>query len=284
VPTPLEELLEPGFELSLYRAAVQNLKDLSNPLRLNNYAYAARELSRHILHRLAPDSEVKSCSWYKEDPSQPGVIARTQRAQYAIQGGLSEQYVRDELGVDIDTTKKALADAIRNLNKFTHIEEGVFNLPPATVDAHVAATEAALDELCRTIVEVRAELLDKLGEKIDSAVVDRSLSETIIEVDELATHHTIEEVHTDDVDVVQITSERIVMLANGTLSVELQWGSNSDIRRGDGAIIPISFPFTCNLSAPVDSPEQIDSDDDTIRVDTSSWRDARDDEGMEEDL
>jgi len=148
----------------------------------------------------------------------------------------------------------------------------------------VAATEAALNDLCRTLVEVRAELVEKLEEHIDTAVIDRTLSETIIEIDELATHHTVEEVYTSGVEVVRISSSRIDLAAKGTISVELQWGSNSDLRRGDGALLPISFPFNCNLSSPVDDPEEIDSDDDTFVVDTSSWRDAHDDEDLDDDL
>lgn len=53
------------FELDLYEAAVHNLSDLSNKLRFNNFAYAMRELSRHVLHRLAPSEGVLKCSWYK---------------------------------------------------------------------------------------------------------------------------------------------------------------------------------------------------------------------------
>lgn len=273
--TPIEKVLEPGFELSLYRAAVANLQDKANPLRLSNYAYAVRELSRHILHRLAPDAEVRRCCWFHEE--KPGLITRTQRAQYAIQGGLSEEYVQNTLDIDVEATKKTLADAVRNLNRFTHIEEQGFNLPPATVDLHVQETEAALEALCATILECRAELLDKLSDQIDDAIIDRSIEETIHSVDELATHHTIDEVHTEEVKVVSIDAERITLKANGTVNVALQWGSRSDRANDMGAEIPMSFPFTCNLSSPVNEPSEVHSDDDTLLVDTSSWRGGEDD-------
>jgi hypothetical protein len=278
VPASLEAILAPGFEANLYKAATDNLKDHSNPLRLSNYAYSARELSRHLLHRLAPDEEVRACVWYKSDPARPGQVTRAQRAQYAIQGGLSEDYVRDVLIVDIDDIKRSLAKAIDNLSKFTHIEESVFGLPSHVVDAYVASTEEALNDLCETIHTCRKELLDALSEKIDDAIVDATLRETILEIDELATHHSIEEVYTDDVKVVRISADRIQLLAEGSIGVELQWGSGSDRARGDGAEISESFPFSCSLSCPVDDPDNVEADEDSLSVDTSSWRFGPDDD------
>lgn len=278
MPTFLESILAPGFEANLYKAATDNLRDLSNPLRLSNYAYAARELSRHLLHRLAPDEEVRACIWYKCDPARPGQVTRAQRAQYAIQGGLSEDYVRDVLDIDIDDVKRRLTKAIDDLSKFTHIEESVFALPEHIVDAHVASAEAALDNLCGTIHTCHKELIDALSERIDDAIVDSTLRETILEIDELSTHHSIEEVYTDDVKIIRISADRIQLLAEGGIGVELQWGSGSDRARGDGAEISESFPFTCNLSCPVDDPHNVDADEDSLVVDTSSWRFGPDDD------
>lgn len=56
--TTIEAALAAGFEKQLYQAAVANLKDSTSPLRLNNFAYAMREVVRHLLARLAPDSSV----------------------------------------------------------------------------------------------------------------------------------------------------------------------------------------------------------------------------------
>ncbi|WP_414863271.1 hypothetical protein [Pseudomonas chlororaphis] len=44
---------------------MRNLEDKQNKLRFNNFAYAMRELARHVLKRLAPDDKVLKCAWYK---------------------------------------------------------------------------------------------------------------------------------------------------------------------------------------------------------------------------
>lgn len=46
-------LIKTQFEQELCEAAFDNLQTKSK-LRFNNFAYSIRELSRHILHRLAP--------------------------------------------------------------------------------------------------------------------------------------------------------------------------------------------------------------------------------------
>jgi hypothetical protein len=276
--SPLQTILKPGFEAALYAAAVAGLADHTDPLRLNSYAYAIRELTRHILHRLGPEAEVVACSWYKPDPTSPGRPTRSQRAQYAIQGGLSEDYVRSALKIDIDGTKTKLMHAINQLSKLTHIEESVFAQPQSVVDRHVKETEDALNELCETIRTCRAELLEALSEQIDEAIIDAAISDTILEVDELASHHSIDEVYVEEVEVVEISAQRIRLLAQGTVGVGLQWGSNSDVARDDGATMDTSFPFSCNLSCPVDDPSAVVSEDETLVVDTSSWKTGPDEE------
>lgn len=272
----LRTFLEPGFEQQLFHAATANLAERQNPLRLNNYAYAVRELVRHVLHRLAPEDLVRQCSWYKCESNRAGSVTRKQRAQYAIHGGLPEEYVRDTLRINIDSAKTALANAIDALSRLTHIEEAVFALPPNRVDEHVRETDAALDALCETIDSCRTELLAALSERIDRAVVDATLSETILAVDELATHHFIDEVYVEDVEVTDISARTIQIQVSGLIEVSLQWGSNSDVARGDGLQLGTAFPFNCELSCAVENPEHIEAHEETLIVDTSSWKMGRD--------
>ena len=73
--------------------------------------------------------------------------------------------------------------------------------------------------------------------------------------------------------------------AEGTVSVTLQFGSNSDLRRGDGAELDDSFPFECLFDVPLDDPRDLSRAEVVSGVDTSSWYgdDWRDD-GREIDV
>lgn len=59
------QYLKQGFEQDLFKAAIANVDDANNKLRLNNFAYAMRELIRTVLERLAPDDEVVNAPWFE---------------------------------------------------------------------------------------------------------------------------------------------------------------------------------------------------------------------------
>jgi len=82
----------------LFEAAINNLLDIHNRLRFNNFSYAMRELLGHILKRLAPDECVKKCVWYTPPASEREVV-RSRRIKYAIQKGLSDNFILEELGI-----------------------------------------------------------------------------------------------------------------------------------------------------------------------------------------
>lgn len=267
----IEEQLEGEFERALFSAALGNLEDCDNPLRFNNFAYALRELVRHVMARLAPDDEVLACEWYKEETGQLNGISRRQRIYYAVQGGLSDVYVTDELGLDVGEIHRQLRDVIDNLSKHTHIEESTFDLGDEEVEAFVNETFAVVVDLFQTIAECRATLVEAFMGGLDASVVNAAISETILSIDELATHHFIDEVYTDQVYIRQIDAHFIYFIAEGAVSCELQWGSSSDFRRGDGATLDQVFPFTCELASPVDRPGAIAAEENAFAADTSSW-------------
>ena len=271
----IAKALAEGFERDLFAASQKNLSDKSNPLRLNNYSYAMRELTRHILHRLAPDKNVLNCDWYKNETDSDNGITRKQRAYYAVQGGLQDSYVQNTLGLEVEEIHKDLIKAINKLSKFTHIESKVFGLPDAKVDALVNESTEAVNGFLVTIRECRRLIISSLWEQIDSTVIDQTLLETIQAIDELASHHFIDEIYTDKIEISEINHEFITFHVNGSIGCELQWGSNSDLRRGDGTTLPQSYPFTCELISPVCDPEAVESIEESLGVDTSSWTNIR---------
>ena len=62
--------------------------------------------------------------------------------------------------------------------------------------------------------------------------------------------------------------------SSAPVAPRFQWGSNSDVRRGDGAELEQSFPFRCEFQVPVDDPWELDLAEPTFGVDTSEWREA----------
>jgi hypothetical protein len=277
----LEKYFNDKFESDLYSAILNNLNDNNNPLRLNNFSYSMRELTRHVLKRLAPDEKVIKCSWYKNETDKINGISRKQRAYFAVQGGLDDYFVKTELKIDVETVHRDLIKSIDNLNKYTHIEENTFGIPTDKIQPLVNNVLDSVRIFYETIQFCKKTITDKLWESLDSAIVEETISDTILEIDELATHHTIEEVYVDKIYIPSIDHEFIYFDAIGNISCELQWGSNSDLRSGDGAILPQSFPFSCKLYSSIKNPQSVEVVEGSLNVDTSSWDGLHDDIDIE---
>jgi Predicted pPIWI-associating nuclease len=230
---------------------------------------------RHILKRLAPDADVVRCAWYTNQTDRNGGITRRQRAYYAVQGGLSDEFVKDFLELDTDAIHATLVKATDALNKFTHIEPETFQIPDAEVDWRVDQTLCALRKLLATISDCRQRIVERLEGEIDAAAAEQVLSDPLIGVDALASHFSVEEVSVSSVKVTGIDHERIHIEAHGSVDCILQFGSNSDLRRDEGAEIPQSFKFRSELFCPVDEPDELNVVEDSVGVDTTAWENAR---------
>jgi hypothetical protein len=158
------------------------------------------------------------------------------------------------------------------LSKHIHGRENTIVLDLREQEIIAAATLAAMGAFLDAMRECRAAVLEPIVEALDEAAVDALITDTIDAVDELASHHSVEEVYVDDVIVASIGAETITYRAKGTLSVVLQWGSNSDVRRGDGIELPQSFPFYFDIEVPLSEPWELGYAETSYVVDTGEWR------------
>jgi hypothetical protein len=267
----LEAKLATEFEKKLFEAAINNLLDAYNPLRFNNFAYATRELVRHILSRLAPKDEVLACEWYRNETETEGGISRRQRIVFAIRGGLTDNYVANTLQIDTVPTTKEIIGVVNNLSKHTHIEEITIDIDIEKQDEYVTETLESVSKLFEVVERSRQAISESLIDHIGQEVMRAAISTTIIEIDELATHHTIEEVLVEEVHVKSIDSNHITFTVYGTISVDLLYGSEADREKGNGATMYSSFPFSCILQSSVVVPDVFHSEDTDLQVNTDEW-------------
>lgn len=257
------------FRITIEGAA-SVLRDSANPLRLQLFSTAIRMLFEHVMGTLAPDEEVEACSWYKPIEGQAKPV-RAQRIQYWLQGGLTDTYLQAELGLEPDGLRRRLLKAFNGLSKHVHVRANTLMRDQGEQQSEAQATVEAVEELLHAYHDCREALIEPLVEGLDDGAIDSLLSETIQAIDELSSHYTIEDIYTDKTDVASIGPSTVRYRASGTVSVTLQWGSNSDLRRGDGAELRESFPFECLFDVPLDDPRDLAEAEIVSGVDTSSW-------------
>lgn len=268
----IDKRLVGTFERELVEASLSNLEDVKNKLRFNNFSYSIRELTRHILERLAPYKNVMDTTWFKpNDPKKPKQITRKQRMKYAIQAGLSDTYIEEELGIDVEEIGNKVTDAINLLSKYTHVNPSTFNIPDADVKRMSESVMKAVILLFETIEESRKLLVHEMEESINKSIISNLFFDTIDSIDYLATHYEIEEFNVYDIVLQNIDESDVYFQANGTVSVKLQYGSDGDLRRGDGMTIEESFPFSGEFYGKIcDNMSSFELETDTFEVDTDS--------------
>ena len=270
----INSILLDGFEKELLDSAFINLLT-PNALRLNNFAYALRELTRHVLHRLAPDNELRKCEWFKPDGTSSNGITRKHRIKFAIQGGLSDFYVIEKLYIDeVDDVSNELKDIINDLSEFTHIEESKFN---SSTEKTIETAEQCLSVtlgFVKKIDELRKEVADKLFKNIDEMLIKRINSESVVELMEISTHQYIEQITPEKIHVIKVGANSLVMNVEALIDVILLYGSESDRRKDNGAEISISFPVYSEMEVLFKKPLGSVINLNQFSVDISSWYDG----------
>jgi hypothetical protein len=187
------------IERKIFDAAVQGFDSEDNPLRLNNFAFAMRELGRIWLEHLAPKEKIRQCAWFEQNADLRGKdgVTRAQQAKYAVQGPLHDEFVRDELHIDVEKTVKEYTKLIDRLSSFGHDIEKSFNLPSADAQREAMDALDTFDRLATLISERHESLLSKAADEAKEALADELLSEVQSELDILSTHSTVAGVHLD---------------------------------------------------------------------------------------
>jgi len=259
------------FHVALFDATLQSLRDTGNPLHATNFSNGFRELTRNVLDSLAPKEQIEASPWFEPDPTSRDGFTRRHRIQYVIHGGLSTKFAEEELAINVDGEAKALREAVDKLNKFVHVNETTFDINPEQLHEISEVAIGALADLIDCAENCRRSLCDHLEGRVHKALLQEALRETIADIDIVATHHTVEGILIEEVNVVSVTGTQLTLAVSGYVEVELQWGSGGDLRRGEGATAHDSFPLACEFTSSVKTPDKFELTPGSLKVDNGSW-------------
>ena len=269
----IKRLLTTKFEIDLFDASIVSLNEKDNKLRYNNFAYSIRELSRHFLDKLAPELNIKNCSWFKKETDN-GKPTRTQRIKYAIHGGITEELL-EQLGFDIEELTKIIRNiktTIDSLSKYTHINPEVFDLSEQDVEKYSKDVLSSFKNFVLIIDNYRKHLKTFLDGHIEEHMISSVVSNFFSNVDCLATNHSIDYSEVSDYHISEINDREIIVNVFGDLHVTLEYGSRQERREGDGFDLEQSFPFETKIRYEISKkfPSEKYAIDD-YDADTSEW-------------
>ncbi|MFQ2217779.1 hypothetical protein [Aeromonas enteropelogenes] len=263
--------LETEFEKRLFESALRNYCSIGNPIRFNNFTFAMRELLKHVLARKAPEDKIVKCVWFRPDAKNNGHPTRRQQLKYCMQAGLQDNLLSEEIKDDINELINQYNAHITDLNGYTHISEATYGENPQESYRKLKSVICTFNEAMKIIEQGKSEVLayipDRLGEYVEREIT----SEIPQALDELSSHTFIEEVQLDGFVVDSIDHEFIHITGSSTAYVTLNYGSNSDRKRGDGHSMNDNFPVSFKCKAKVNNPKRAFVIRDSISVSNASW-------------
>lgn len=259
-----------GFLEKLIKGVMRVARDKKNPIRGNLVAGGLREVTGHILHSLAPDDAVRECVWFVQ-AKDTKTVTRRQKAHYIVHAGLPEDFVKDALKLEMTDFTKPLLDAFEALNKSTHVRSETIVCKGSMVREMTFEVFESLLDLLRAAANGRDEITRATASVMHNAVFESLISETIQELDELSTHTTVDGHYIDTVEVRSLTATKLEYAITGQVEVELQYGSNSDVRNDIGFRQDDSYPYHAAILSNPAKPMEIQPKDITLKVDNSSF-------------
>ena len=198
-------------------------------------------------------------------------VTRRQKAHYIVHAGLPEDFVKDALKLEMTDFTKPLLDVFESLNQSTHVRSETIMRKGSAVRRMIHDVLASLMDLFGAAASGREEIKKTTASVMHTAVFENLISETIQELDELSTHTTVDGHHIETVEVQSLTATQIEYVITGQVEVELQYGSNSDVRNDIGYRMDDSCPYSAVVISNPAKPLELHPEDVTLQVDNSSY-------------
>lgn len=273
----INKLLGDQFQRELLKACFDNLLDKSNKLCFNNFAYSIRELTTHYINWRAPDKEVETSPWFdindcyiENGKSRP---SRRQKIKYIIQGVLEDSFVDSQILSlsEVAEVQESILGAYKIFNKYTHISKKTLGINEELRDDLVDEITQAFIDLTYLLEKYHQNFITKATNLVSDDIYSQFIQDTYDKIDELSTHHSIESVDVSSISVETIATSSITFILNGNIEVRLQWGSDGDIRRGDGHEQNENFSFKCQAIVELDAMSYSNIDIKDLEIDTDEY-------------
>lgn len=212
----VKRILPDEFCHKLIDGALRVIADRDNPIRLNLFSAAIRELLTHVLQGLAPDDEIRKCSWFQpEGPA--GRPTRRQRAIYLAQGGLSDETVGPLGGAIAAKAHADILTVMDGLNKYTHVRPGTVIDDQPQIEAFASASFKAVDDLFYPVKATRALIANAMTRRY-AEPFDRFVRQALAAAPELQNRSDLEPLYLESIDVLAIDAAHVWLRVEGSLS------------------------------------------------------------------
>jgi hypothetical protein len=210
-----------------------DLLNETNPLATSNAAKNLRETLTTFVHEVAPDGKVKQWPDCEVDPEKQRPTRRARLGSHAFLG-LAKAHWPKKWVMQVEKRIEGLLDCFGDLNKFTHINEATADeLKTARISLDKCVSEFIL--YLDTAHEANEVLQDSLRGPVETELRQMVEGELHSWFEEGVSHAYTDDVYCEELRIDEIAEDRIAFSGRCRITGTFQQGSNSDVRKGDGA-------------------------------------------------
>lgn len=280
----IEKYLVGTLEVGAFTGSIDVLSDVTNPLRYAFFSLGIRELVNHVIDRLAPNSDVIVCEWWDDKDGNRTTPKRTEKMQYAIRGGLSDEFVADELKLNLSLITDKTQQAVDELSNYVHYDATTFNVTAVSGRKLVQDTLTAVQKFLEVIEGLKEMVSEAMQETLFAEISSATIDDVLSKIDVLSTHYLVEGHDIDVINVELIDYKDIIVEVYGYVHIEHQFGSDGDYRRGNGVRFERTYPFVINLQLDVNDPLNINIQTSDILIDTDSFYGPVEEEDLDDGM
>jgi len=218
---------------------------LESEIAFNYFALGMREVVNRTINELTNKEQIHNSEWfprYGTHGDDPKKISTKQKLANIV---LKENSMDVLFKLfPIDDSIDALCEMMQRLNYYVHL---TLSLDSDKITDELEKVIIICGNFFETLGSVQKEIED-LVEITEEGVFDDVWSRTIQELDEIATHYYSPDVEIDKILIQELLEEsadsmKVKVICQGRISAELQYGSDADQTRDEGATLDIEFPL-----------------------------------------
>jgi hypothetical protein len=241
------------WQRKIFDAAVKSFDNEDSPLRLKNFALALGELARISHEQLAPKEKIRACEWFEQntDLREEDGVTTAQRVKYAVQEELHDEFVLEDLHIDVQSTMKECLTLIDALGKYGQNVEESFDNTEKAAELEAIRALGTFDQLSKLIQERHDSLLSSAADFAKEALSLTAdlFGEANEELDWLSLYVSEDGIHLDSLSVLSLHPDWILYQGRGRIYASLRHEPVSVVTLDNSEAIQDIYPFECKFES-----------------------------------
>lgn len=238
------------FTQSLFAGSLRVLDDQDNPTRLHLFSAGLRELFHDLLKLFAPDNEVLSSEWCETKKAKD--ISKRQRAKYAIQGGIKDEYLVS-LGIsadDLDKLRQDLVNTINKTNALLHFHDRELVSEPEKIERTADGMLEVLFHFLQTIEECKLQLSRNVEKHVFDALKGAFPDKVFENRDRAVKRYLVPlwgDIEDEICEITNVSSDKISVRFTANVEIDIETSSFTDFNSQNG-MFPVELAYTAPVS------------------------------------